>query len=71
MWTLVECDVVKESDLFSISHEGPMRTEFSRTKAFKNMFRYTEPVKLYLGRDETRSQRFVYHVPLMLIFIGV
>ncbi|XP_067281113.1 uncharacterized protein [Pseudorasbora parva] len=41
-----------------------MRTNFSRAKAFKEMFRYTEPVKLYLGRDETRSQRFAYYVPL-------
>lgn len=32
------CDVVKESDLFSISHKGPMRTNFSRTKAVKEMF---------------------------------
>lgn len=58
------CDVVKESDLFTISHEGPMRTYFSRTKSFKEMFRYTEPVKLYLGTDETRSQRFAYYVPV-------
>ena len=28
------------------------------------MFRYTEPVKLYLGIDEPRSQRFAYYVPL-------
>lgn len=32
------CDVVKKSDLITISHEGPMRTNFSRTKAFKQMF---------------------------------
>lgn len=55
---------MKESDLFTISHEGPMRTNFSRTKSFKEMFKYTEPVKLYLGTDETRSQRFAYYVPL-------
>lgn len=49
------CDAVKESDLFSICHEGPMRTVYSRTQAFKKMFKYAEPVKVYLGRDETRS----------------
>lgn len=67
------CDVVKESDPFTISLEGPMRTIFSRTKAFKEMFRYTEPVNLYLGTDETRSQRFAYYVPLKdtLMFTGV
>ncbi|XP_056623445.1 uncharacterized protein LOC130436632 isoform X2 [Triplophysa dalaica] len=58
------CDVVKESDIFTTCHDGPMRTNFSRTKTFKEMFRYTEPVKLYLGTDETRSQRFAHYVPL-------
>lgn len=58
------CDAVKESDLFSICHEGPMRTVYSRTQAFKKMFKYAEPVKVYLGRDETRSLRFAYYVPI-------
>ena len=34
---------VQESDLFSVCHKGPMRTEYSRGQTFKKVFKYVEP----------------------------
>ncbi|MED6290928.1 hypothetical protein CHARACLAT_018407, partial [Characodon lateralis] len=39
------CDTVKQSDLFSACHTGPMRTAYSRVQCFKDMFKYGEPKK--------------------------
>lgn len=35
------CDCVKNSDLFSFCHQGPLRTAFSRAQTFKQMFKYS------------------------------
>lgn len=51
------CDCVRDSDLFSACHQGPLRTAYSRAQTFKNMFTYIEPKKLTLGIDENMSQR--------------
>ncbi|XP_023184309.1 uncharacterized protein LOC111606963 [Xiphophorus maculatus] len=58
------CESVKGSDLFSICHTGPMRTAHSRVQTFKKNFNYVEPKKIFLGRDENRTDRFAYYVPL-------
>ena len=29
------CDCVRDSDLFSVCHQGPLRTTYSRTQTFK------------------------------------
>lgn len=58
------CDSVKESDLFTECHTGPMRTVYSRTETFKKMFHYVEPNKLLLGRDENGKDQFAYYVPI-------
>uniref|UniRef100_A0A096MAD3 Uncharacterized protein n=1 Tax=Poecilia formosa TaxID=48698 RepID=A0A096MAD3_POEFO len=54
------CESVKGFDLFSICHTGPMRTAHSSA----NLFNYVEPKKIFLGRDENRTDRFAYYVPL-------
>ncbi len=46
------CQSVRESDLFSACHTGPMRTAHSRAQCFKKMFNYVKPKKVFLGRDE-------------------
>lgn len=58
------CQSVRESDLFSACHTGPMRTAHSRAQCFKKMFNYVEPKKVFLGRDENRIDRFAYYVPV-------
>lgn len=55
---------VKESDLFSVCHKGPMRTEYSRSQTFKKVFQYVEPKRILLGRDENRTEQFAYYVPV-------
>lgn len=59
------CDTVKDSDLFSACHTGPMRTAYSRAQCFKEIFKYVEPKKVFLGRDENRTERFAYYVPVL------
>ncbi|XP_020562397.2 uncharacterized protein LOC110015774 [Oryzias latipes] len=59
------CDSVKQSDMFSACHTGPMRTAYSRVQCFKNVFKYVEPQKVFLGRDENRTDRFAYYVPVL------
>lgn len=58
------CDCVKDSDLFSSCHQGPLRTTLSRAQTFKKMFNYIEPKKVKLGNDENMSERFAYYIPL-------
>nr|XP_055039672.1 uncharacterized protein LOC129427310 isoform X2 [Misgurnus anguillicaudatus]XP_055039673.1 uncharacterized protein LOC129427310 isoform X2 [Misgurnus anguillicaudatus] len=55
---------VKESDLFSMCHKGPLRTVYSRSQAFKKVFSYVEPKRILLGRDENRKEQFAYYVPV-------
>ncbi|XP_058268078.1 uncharacterized protein LOC131366977 [Hemibagrus wyckioides] len=59
------CDTVKKSDLFSACHTGPMRTAYSRAQCFKEIFKYVEPKRVFLGRDENRAERFAYYVPAL------
>ncbi|MEQ2280339.1 hypothetical protein AMECASPLE_018701 [Ameca splendens] len=33
-------------------------------QTFKKAFNYVEPKKMFLGRDENRTDRFAYYVPL-------
>lgn len=58
------CDCIKESDLFSACHEGPLRTAYSRNQTFTKMFKYTEPQKVALGTDENMTQKYAYYIPL-------
>lgn len=58
------CQSVRESDLFTDCHTGPMRTAHSRAQCFKKMFNYVEPKKVFLGRDENRIDRCAYYVPV-------
>lgn len=58
------CQSVKESDLFSACHTGPMRTAHTRAQCFKKNFNYVEPKTVLLGRDENRKDRFAYYVPV-------
>ncbi len=57
------CDCVKNSDLFSFCHQGPLRTTYSRAQTFKQLFQYIEPKKVTLGNDENMTQRFAYYIP--------
>nr|XP_020467541.1 uncharacterized protein LOC109966765 [Monopterus albus] len=59
------CDCVKDTDLFSVCHQGPLRTTYSRAQAFKKMFKYIEPKKIILGTDENMTQRFAYYIPVI------
>nr|XP_046250889.1 uncharacterized protein LOC124062276 isoform X2 [Scatophagus argus] len=58
------CHCVKESDLFSASHQGPLRTTYSRTHTFQKMFKYIEPKKVKLGNNENMTERFAYYIPV-------
>lgn len=58
------CDCVKDSDLFSFCHNGPLRTIYSRAQTFKQMFNYIEPKKIILGNDENMTPRFAYYIPV-------
>lgn len=55
---------LRDSDLFSKSHQGPLRSIYSRAQTFKSMFRYIEPTKVALGSDESLTQRFAYYIPV-------
>lgn len=59
------CDTIKQSDLFTACHTGPMRTAYSRAQCFKDMFKYVEPKKVLLGRDENRTERCAYYIPVL------
>ncbi len=50
------CDTIKQSDLFTACHAGPMRTAYSRAQFFKDMLKYVESKKVLLGRDENRTE---------------
>lgn len=65
------CDTIKQSDLFTACHTGPMRTAYSRAQYFKDMFKYVEPKKVFLGRDENRTERFAYYVPVLNTLKGM
>jgi len=65
------CDCVKDSDLFSVCHQGPLRTTYSRAQTFKKMFKYIEPKKVTLGNDENMTQRFAYYIPLKQTVSGL
>nr|XP_054588695.1 uncharacterized protein LOC107374433 isoform X3 [Nothobranchius furzeri] len=58
------CDCVKDSDLFSVCHRGPLRRTYSRAHTFKKVFKYTEPKQINLGNDENLTQRFYYYIPI-------
>ncbi|XP_062268268.1 uncharacterized protein LOC133974641 [Platichthys flesus] len=58
------CESVRGSDLFSACHTGPMRMAYSHAQSLKNKFNYVEPKKMLLGRDENRTDRFAYYVPV-------
>lgn len=58
-------DTVKQSDLFITCHTGPKRSAYSRTQCFKDMFKYVEPQKILLCRDENRTERCAYYIPVL------
>lgn len=41
-----------------------MGTAYSRTQTFKKKLNDVEQKKMFLGRDENRTDRFSYYVPL-------
>lgn len=41
-----------------------MRTAYSRAQTFKKQFNYVEPKKMFLGKDENRTERYAYYVPI-------
>lgn len=43
-------DSIKQSDLFTACHKGPMRTAYSGTQCFKDMFKYVVPKKNNFGQ---------------------
>lgn len=49
------CDTVKQSDLFSACHTGPMRTAYSRVQCFKDVFKYVEPKKSIPGQRREQN----------------
>lgn len=53
---------VKDSDLFSIYHQGPLRSIYSRAQTFKSMLRHIEPRQVALGSNENMTQRFAYYI---------
>ena len=58
------CGFVKDSDLFSLCHQGPLRTTYARAQTFKKMFKYIEPKKLTLGNDENMTEKCAYYIPV-------
>lgn len=58
------CDCIKDSDLFSASHKGPLRTTYARGQTFKRMFKYVVPKAVRLGYDENVRQRIAYYIPV-------
>lgn len=58
------CDCVRDSDLCSACHRGPLTTAYSQTQTFKKKFKYIEPKKLTLGIDESNTQINAYYIPL-------
>ena len=64
-------DTIKQSDLFTACHTGPMRTAYSRTQCFKDMFKFVEPKKIVLGRDENRTERCAYYIPVLKTLKGM
>ncbi|XP_051801605.1 uncharacterized protein LOC127533166 [Acanthochromis polyacanthus] len=57
-------DCIKDSDLFSSCHHGPLRTTYTRRQTFTQLFKYAEPKKVSLGTDETMTQRYAYYIPV-------
>lgn len=58
------CDCIKDSDLFSSSHKGPLRTTYAKAQTFKRMFKYVEPKVVRLGYYENMRQRIAYYIPV-------
>lgn len=58
------CDCIKESDLFSACHRGPLRTTYSRNQTFSKNFKYTSAKKVALGMDANMTHKFAYYIPL-------
>lgn len=64
-------DCIKDSDLFSSSHKGPLRTTYARAQTFKRMFKYVEPKVVRLGYDENMRQRNAYYIPVKQTLISL
>lgn len=60
------CDCIKQSDLFSAYHQEQLRTTYSRKQMFTEIFKYTEPQKVPLGLDESRTQKYAYYIPVVI-----
>lgn len=57
-------DCIKDSDLFSSTHKGPLRTAYTRAQTFKRMFKYVEPKVVRLGYDDEMRQTNAYYIPV-------
>ena len=55
---------LRESDIFHVHHEGPLRSDFSRQTFFKQRFNLVSPISLYLGQDRCDRARFVQYIPI-------
>lgn len=64
-------DTIKQSDLFTACHTGPIRTAYTRTQCFKDMFKYVEPRGEPQGRDENRTERCAYYAPVLKSLNGM
>ena len=65
------CDCIKDSDLLSSSHKGPLRKTYARAHTFKGMFKYVEPKAVRLGYDENKRQRISYYIPVKQTLISL
>lgn len=62
------CQKVLAQDAFSELHNssrGQLRSDYMRKKAFKEHFRYIEPVSTRLAHNESQEIRHYHYVPLL------
>lgn len=64
---IIEC--VKDSALFSVCHQGPFRTIYSRAQTFKKMFKYLDPKKVTLRTDKNMKERLAYYIIYYLLLL--
>lgn len=64
-------DCIEDSDLFSSTHKGPLRTAYSRAQTFKRMFKYVQPKVVRLGYDDDMRQRNAYYIPVKQTLINL
>lgn len=56
---------IKNSDIFSKCNSGPLRSNYSRNKFFKDKFNYVNPKCHYLGRNSQNKECSYQYIPLL------